>query len=123
MPCIHVRYSVFFSIPVCRYPMIGLQVITVSPSSSSRSRSTPCVEGCCGPMLMIMVSCRISPEESRSGASVGVPCIGLGRRALIDGRDEGAVVPRVHTAELLVLPQREALPIVGEEDAGEVRVA
>src|SRR5881397_1629988 len=28
---------------------------TVSPSSSITRRSTPCVEGCCGPMLMVMV--------------------------------------------------------------------
>src|SRR5215203_7427938 len=32
----------------------------VSPSSSSTSRSTPCVLGCCGPMLTVMVSLRIS---------------------------------------------------------------
>src|SRR5215212_3549624 len=31
-----------------------------SPSSSSTSRSTPCVLGCCGPMLTVMVSVRIS---------------------------------------------------------------
>ena len=36
--------------------MIGLQRVTVSPSSSSSSRSTPCVDGCWGPMLMIMRS-------------------------------------------------------------------
>ena len=36
--------------------MIGLQRVTVSPSSSSSSRSTPWVEGCWGPMLMIMRS-------------------------------------------------------------------
>ena len=36
--------------------MIGLVRSTVSPSSSSMSRSTPWVDGCCGPMLMIMVS-------------------------------------------------------------------
>ncbi len=35
--------------------MIGLVRNTVSPSSSSMSRSTPWVEGCCGPMLMIIV--------------------------------------------------------------------
>ena len=35
--------------------MIGLHRSTVSPWSSSINRSTPCVDGCCGPMLMIMV--------------------------------------------------------------------
>ena len=56
--------------------MIGLQVTTVSPSSSSSSRSTPWVEGCCGPMLMIIVSWRISPEASRGSWSVGMSGIG-----------------------------------------------
>ena len=28
---------------------------TISPSSSSTTRSTPCVEGCCGPMLRTIV--------------------------------------------------------------------
>ena len=36
--------------------MTGLVRSTVSPSSSSINRSTPWVEGCWGPMLMIMVS-------------------------------------------------------------------
>ena len=46
--------------------MTGLHRTTYSPSSSSSRRSTPCVEGCCGPMLMIIVSWRISPEAPTS---------------------------------------------------------
>src|SRR5438132_1040852 len=46
--------------PVWRYPIVGAADTTVSPSSSSTSRSTPCVLGCCGPMLTVMVSVRIS---------------------------------------------------------------
>ena len=34
--------------------------LMVSPSSSSTRRSTPCVLGCCGPMLTVIVSVRIS---------------------------------------------------------------
>ena len=33
---------------------------TVSPSSSRTSRSTPCVLGCCGPMLMVITSVLMS---------------------------------------------------------------
>src|SRR4029079_11979065 len=36
--------------------MWGSQRTTVSPSSSSTRRSTPCVAGCCGRMLMSMCS-------------------------------------------------------------------
>ena len=43
--------------------MIGFVRSTVSPSSSIISRSTPWVDGCWGPMLMIIVS---SPDTSMS---------------------------------------------------------
>src|SRR5215212_5834590 len=49
-----------FSIPVWRYPIVGDIARTVSPSSSSTRRSTPCVLGCCGPMLTVIVSVRSS---------------------------------------------------------------
>src|SRR5689334_13437260 len=45
--------------------MCGTQRTTVSPSSSSTSRSTPCVAGCCGPMLISMCS------PSSSGSTAG----------------------------------------------------
>src|SRR5215213_1244436 len=35
-------------------PMMGSQWTTRSPSRVSLSRSTPCVAGCCGPMLSTM---------------------------------------------------------------------
>src|SRR5574338_845115 len=41
---------------------------TVSPSSSSTRRSTPCVAGCCGPMLISM--CSPSSSGSTAGAAV-----------------------------------------------------
>src|SRR6185312_6638603 len=44
-----------FSMPVCRYPRSGIAFRTVSPSSSNKMRSTPCVDGCCGPMLRTIV--------------------------------------------------------------------
>src|SRR5438477_10605055 len=46
--------------PVCRYPIVGDADRTISPSSSSTSRNTPCVLGCCGPMLTVIVSVRSS---------------------------------------------------------------
>ncbi len=55
-PCVHVRYSMFFSMPVCRYPVETRNSFTVSPSMSRMRRSTPCVEGWTGPMLTTMRS-------------------------------------------------------------------
>src|SRR5579864_3908042 len=51
MPWAYVLSSNDFSKPVCRYPISGSASRTRSPSSLSRTRSTPCVLGCWGPML------------------------------------------------------------------------
>src|SRR6185437_7222775 len=55
--------------------MCGMHRTTVSPSSSSTRRSTPCVAGCCGPMLMSMCS-PWSPGSIDGGTSTatGAPC-------------------------------------------------
>src|SRR5215217_208623 len=60
MTCCHFFCSAVFSMPVCRKPIVGCTVTTVSPSSSNTNRSTPCVLGCCGPMLTVIVSVRTS---------------------------------------------------------------
>jgi hypothetical protein len=52
--------------------MCGMQRITVSPSSSSTRRSTPCVAGCCGPMLMSMCSPAMSSCTSYASPSTGM---------------------------------------------------
>ena len=51
--------------------MTGLVRRTVSPSSSIMSRSTPWVDGCCGPMLMIMVSSSSSTSSQHRGVGLG----------------------------------------------------
>src|SRR5579862_9596033 len=49
---VYVRLSAIFSTPRCRYPMTHSSPRTFSPSSLRMTRSTPCVAGCCGPILM-----------------------------------------------------------------------
>src|SRR5579864_2578606 len=49
---VYVRFSAIFSTPRCRYPITHSSPRTFSPSSRRMTRSTPCVAGCCGPMLM-----------------------------------------------------------------------
>src|SRR5436305_3153463 len=44
-------FSKSFSVPRWRYPMIGLASMIRSPSIFRMTRSTPCVDGCCGPKL------------------------------------------------------------------------
>src|SRR5213080_4385687 len=50
--CVQLRFSLSFSMPRWRYPMTTSQSTTFSPSSRSTTRRTPCVLGCCGPMLI-----------------------------------------------------------------------
>src|SRR6476469_4086129 len=50
--------------------MCGMHRTTVSPSSSSTRRSTPCVAGCCGPMLISMCSPTRSGDSSAVGSSI-----------------------------------------------------
>src|SRR6266496_2505786 len=58
--------------------MSGVHFTTISPSSTSSRRNTPCVEGCCGPIeIVIWVS---------SGRSTTSDCGGLSTAALIRNR-------------------------------------
>src|SRR5260221_1840128 len=51
-----------------------MQFTTFSPSSSSSRRSTPCVLGCCGPMLSSIVSPVSARGETNPLRSSTVPC-------------------------------------------------
>src|SRR5262245_1932578 len=95
--------------------MTGRQWTTTSPSSVSSSRSTPWVEGCCGPMLTV--------NSSRGAASSG--------RASVPGRTRSVMsvdlsgdseVDRLG-AEGLGAPQRVTPPGVGQHDAPQIRVS
>src|SRR5881394_2724210 len=94
--------------------MIGRARTTVSPSSSSATRSTPCVEGCCGPMLRVMVSVRTGLDLAR----LKLPELGRGH-----GAPRRVVCERhLFVAERGILAQRPAHPVLGQENAREVRV-
>src|SRR5215203_226121 len=71
MICCHFFCSAVFSMPVCRYPMVGTAETTTSPSISRTSRNTPWVEGCCGPMLTVIVSRRIGMACSSGSRAQG----------------------------------------------------
>src|SRR3954452_6881705 len=84
---------------------------TFSPSSLRITRNTPWVEGCCGPML------RTSSVESRKVES-GIP------RSLAAFDSQVFLYPALVLLEdSVVFAQREALPLVGHEDAPHVGVS
>src|SRR5215471_1356630 len=83
---------------------------TFSPSSLRMTRSTPCVDGCCGPML------RTNSVQSKEVAS------GMGSRAAFD------IQILLHPALVLledrvIFAQRVALPLLGQQDAPHVGMA
>src|SRR5687767_7519492 len=98
--------------PVCKYPMTGRQRTTTSPSRTSSSRKTPCVDGCCGPMLTVSSS-RVSVPSADSSGDVSVPTID----APCDGEVDGLC------AERFGAPQRMPEPVVGHHEPPQVRMA
>src|SRR5262245_47379967 len=113
MTCCHFFCSVVFSMPVCRYPIVGLAERTISPSSSSTRRSTPCVLGCCGPMLTVIVSVRISATRQSILLHV-CPELGFGHLERF-GR-----LRRLPDLDRIVLPKRIAVPILGHQQAARI---
>src|SRR5688500_15304647 len=53
--------------------MTGTHSTTFSPDSFSTSRSTPCVDGCCGPMLRMSSSVSSPSSVCTVGSSMSVP--------------------------------------------------
>src|SRR3989304_2073152 len=140
----------FFSTPVCRKPISGMQVMTRSPSSSRIRRSTPCVEGCCGPMLRMTVSPLSARSETRwrysarRGSSKGA----ASSVVPLSVTDASGGMPRMRRPESLfgigllpvdlvevereldlfiaqrvILAQRMPLPIRRHEQPAQIRVA
>src|SRR6266852_5287391 len=106
--------------------MTGRTSRTISPSSSSTSRSTPWVEGCWGPMLMVMRPLSASSSSTkapweRSSNVDSTRCFFMNASPSMPWREvlvlDGDLPHRV------VLPQGVALPLVRHEDARQVGMA
>src|SRR5688572_6545413 len=86
-------------------------------------RNTPCVLGCCGPMLSV-----ISLGESDSRISIATPSdtaeslLAAGRRVLALGAVLQMLDQDVLVVEGPVLPERVAREVIFEQDAAQVRV-
>src|SRR5215218_3526305 len=103
--------------------MVGDADRTVSPSSSSTSRSTPWVLGCCGPMLTVIVSVRISGIDlsiftGGSGSAPGQTILEQARPKFFFGDLHGFGRVRLHLdLDRIVLAQRIPLPVLGHQQA------
>src|SRR5687767_5142428 len=89
-----------FSVPRWSRPIWGSTRLTISPSSSSTRRSTPCAAGCCGPKLMLNV------RSSAAAASMVIASLAIRARLLLvaEAGDIGSTFPggeEVEIAEFL----------------------
>src|SRR5271166_4624519 len=89
--------------------MSGTALTTFSPSSSSSRRSTPCVDGCCGPMLRTM---RCGPGLGGSSATAVTDTPGMAGSLILNPRPRDGII----------LAQRVPFPIVRHHDAAQVRM-
>src|SRR6185312_6845103 len=99
--------------------MVGMHDLIVSPSSSSTSRSTPCVLGCWGPMLTVIVS--VGTASTTMGPFQAVP-FEICPEFLF--ADLERLVGLRHLADLygIVLALRMSFPIVRHEQAPKIRM-
>src|SRR3954469_23980717 len=131
-----------FSVPRCRRPICGSTRTTISPSSSSTRRRTPCAAGCCGPKLIVKLRILCSPMGSTFRLALSLLVTGQHVVGAFPGREEvevsqllrqldgliddtalRVVVANLHEArEREVLPQRESFEAVIGEDAAQVRM-
>src|SRR5688500_4738493 len=99
--------------------MVGMADRTISPSSSSTRRSTPCVLGCCGPILTVIVSLRSSATSMRPFQAIAFEVgpefffadfkrlVGLCRLANLDG---------------IVLPLGMSFPVLRHQKTAQIRM-
>src|SRR6185312_11567102 len=100
---------------------------TFSPSSRSTTRSTPCVLGCCGPMLITSSLVSNMAPRTVPGVSSAFPVllnVGLfARLAQLEPVDRVFHQQFARALERIVLPLRKALPVVGHQNPPSIGVA
>src|SRR5256885_2777005 len=94
---------------------------TFSPSRRSTTRSTPCVLGCCGPMLITsslvsnIAPWTVPPVSSALPVLLNV-CL-FARLAQLQPVFRIFHQQLARPFERIILPLREALPVLGHENA------
>src|SRR5207253_4200516 len=120
MICVQLRFSLSFSMPRCRYPITTSASTTFSPSRRSTTRSTPCVLGCCGPMLITssfvsnIAPWTVPPVSSAFPVLLNVGLVA--RLAQLQPVDRVLHQQLARPLERIVLPLRESLPVFRPQD-------
>src|SRR6266704_6644160 len=98
---------------------------TCSPSSRSTTRSTPCVLGCWGPMLITSSSVSNIAPWWTVGAAISVSLFNIRlvpRLAQLQPVDRVLHQQLARPLERIVFPLRMALPVIGHQDAPAIGV-
>src|ERR1700722_1448292 len=109
--------------------MMHSESTTRSPSSLSFTRSTPWVEGCCGPMFKIISSAPRTVVLTLESSVVRGSLIYIGRPSLtvhsLTTLDAQVLANPIGILfqNVVILAQRVALPFVGHQNARQVRMA
>src|SRR5580704_6339476 len=94
--------------------MCGVTSWTISPTVRNSRRSTPCVLGCCGPMLTSISSVRTSNSTTRASSNC---------RLMVYPPNSSTPDFVIFQGHFVVFSQRMPDPILGTEDATKVGMA
>src|SRR6266436_2475519 len=106
--------------------MTTSQSTTFSPSSRRTTRSTPCVLGCWGPMLITSSSVSNIAPWWTVGAAITLSLFNVGlvpRLAQLQPVDRVLHQQLARPLERIVLALGIALPVIGHQDAPAIGVA
>src|SRR3979409_2631159 len=99
---------------------------TFSPSSRSTTRSTPCVLGCCGPMLITSSLVSNIAPRTVPGTSSALPVLLnvrlFARLAKLEPVERIFHQQFARTFERIILPLRKALPVVWHQNTPAIGV-
>src|ERR1700691_809143 len=122
---VYVRCSPIFSTPRCKYPITHSRPRTFSPSRRRITRSTPCVAGCCGPILMTSSFASRNGfsgvSRSRCESEVVWSVIRFSLTAFDSQVDLHPLVILLQDA--VIFAQRMSLPSVGQQNTFHVRMS
>src|SRR5271168_3695010 len=103
--------------------MMHSESTTRSPSSFNFTRSTPCVDGCCGPMFKIISSAPSTVVSTFESPLVRVSVIFCFAPLLPAFDSQVLAHPgRVLLQNVVILAQRIAFPLVRQQDALQIRM-
>src|ERR1035437_1687360 len=114
--------------------MSGARETIASPSISSTRRSTPCVDGCCGPMLSTIECSPMPPVPWLCASAMTSSIPGMIKSGAATGAMEPAFASNLEPRTLnplylsvafdgIVLAQRMAFPVFRHHDPREARMA